>query len=217
MKRLIAVLLVMGVIMTAFADDVGIEQIKLPDDRSYKKASSTTVSLTLSGSYGKVWFSKGSGTSAIPEYALTMQAPDQLVTNLHGNTGVDNTSPKVFAKSTTGVSDGLYLNWNIVSAVPVIVSLEIAEPMKRSVSEGVQLDVNDKIGWSVKSGGQTISVSVNNTETASNGGKVDVHTKDAVKYGEAASQIIEVETDNVWGKNNGKYTATLTAYIRIGG
>ena len=86
--------------------------------------------------------------------------------------------------------------------------------MKRSVSEGVQLDDNDKIGWSVKSGGQTISVSVNNTETASNGGKVDVHKKDAVKYGEAASQIIEVETDNVWGKNNGTYTATLTAYIR---
>ena len=216
MKRLIAVLLVMGVIMTAFADDVGIEQKTLT--KSDQEASSTTVSLTLSGSYGKVWFSKGSGTSAISEYELTMQAPDQLVTNLHGNTGVDNTSPKVFAKSTTGVSDGLYLNWNIVSAVPVIVSLEITEPMKkRSVSEGVQLDDNDKIGWSVKSGGQTISVSVNNTETASNGGKVDVHTKDAVKYGEAASQIIEVETDNVWGKNNGRYTATLTAYIRIGG
>ena len=79
-----------------------------------------------------------------------------------------------------------------------------------------KLDVNDKIGWSVKSGGQTISVSDSGTVSNENG-KVVVHKKNAVKYGEAASQIIKVETDNVWGKNNGKYTATLTAYIRIGG
>lgn len=211
MKRLIAVLLVMGVIMTAFADDVRIEQIELTS--SDQKASSTTVSLELSGSFGKVWFSKGSGTAAIANYDLTMQDPDQLVTNLHGNTGTDNTSPKVFAKSATGSNDGLYLNWNIVSTVKVSVSLEITAPMVRSVTKGTTLNVDDKIGWSVKSGGQTLSVndtgSLSNTE-----GKVVVHTKEAVKYGEAASQIIEVETDNVWGKNNGKYTATLKAYIK---
>ena len=49
MKRLIAVLLVMGVIMTAFADDGVIVQKTL--STSDQEASSTTVSLTLSGSY----------------------------------------------------------------------------------------------------------------------------------------------------------------------
>lgn len=208
MKRLIAVLLVMGVIMTAFADDVIIEQKTLTN--ADQKASSTKVSLTLSGSYGKVWFSKGSGTAAIGNYDLTMQAPDQLVTNLHGNTG-EGASPKVFAKSTTGVSDGLYLNWNIVSAVPVIVSLEITAPMVRTVAESEIVGDNDKIGWSVKSGGQTLSVT---DSGAVNNGNAVVYTKNSVKYGEAASQIIEVETDNVWGKNIGEYTATLTAYIK---
>lgn len=203
MKRLIAVLLVMGVIMTAFA----VEQKAITG--TYTEASSTTVSLTLSGNFGKVWFSKGNGTGVISNYDLTMQVPNELVENLTGNTG-GASSPKVYAKSGTD-SEGLYLNWNIVSTVRVAVYLEIKEPMKRSVSEGVKLDDNDKIGWSVESGGQTLSVTDSGNVT---NGKAVVYTKQAAKYGEASSQIINVETDNVWGKNNGVYTATLKAYIK---
>lgn len=206
MKRLIAVLLVMGVIMTTFASVVN--QIEL--EGSDKPASSTTVSLELSGNCGKVWFSEGKGGVATETYALTMQAPN-LVTNVNGNTGAN---PKVCAKSASGEDHGLYLNWNIVSTVKVSVSLGIIAPMKKDGTES-STDVNDRIGWSVTSGGQTISVS--DTGTVSNeNGKVVVHTKNAVKYGEASSQIIDVETDNVWGKNNGTYTAILTAYIRTG-
>ena len=204
MKRLIAVLLVMGVIMTAFSA----EQKAITGTDT--EASSTTVSLTLSGNFGKVWFSRGRGTAAIPNYNLTMQDPNVLVENLTGNTG-EASSPKVYAKSGTD-SEGLYLNWNIVSTVPVAVSLEITAPMKKDGTES-STDVNDRIGWSVTSGEQTISVS--DTGTVSNeNGKVVVHTKNAVKYGEASSQIINVETDNVWGKNNGNYTATIKAYIK---
>ena len=214
MKRLIAVLLVMGVVMTAFASVV-INQIELKG--SDQPASSTTVSLELSGNYGKVWFSEGRGGAATGTYALTMQAPN-LVTNVNGNTGADNTNPKVFATSASESSGhGLYLNWNIVSTVPVSVSLGITEPMVRTGTNEESASADDKIGWSVKSGEKTISVSVNDDGTASSGGRVVVYTKDKVKYGEASSQIIDVETDNVWGKNNGRYTATLTAYIRIGG
>lgn len=205
MKRLIAVLLVMGVIMTAFADDVRIGQIEL--DSSYKEASSTTVSLTLSGNFGRVWFSIGSGNSAISDYALTMQKPNELVESLRGNTG-EASSPKVYAKSGTD-SEGLYLNWNIVSTVSVDVYLEITAPMVRSMTGEARND--DKIGWIVESGGQTLSVTDSGHVTS---GKAVVYTKQAEKYGEASSQIINVETDNVWGKNNGDYTATLKAYIK---
>ena len=209
MKRLIAVLLVMGVIMTAFADDVVIVQKTL--STSDQEASSTTVSLKLSGNYGKVWFSEGRGGAATGTYALTMQDPN-LVTNVNGNTGADNTNPKVFATSASESSGhGLYLNWNIVSTVPVSVSLGITKPMLRTGTNAESASKYDKIGWSVKSGEQTLSV--NDAGTVNNGQAV-VHTKDAAKYGEASSQIIDVETDNVWGKNNGTYTATLTAYIR---
>lgn len=204
MKRFIAVLLVMGVIMTAFAD-VTISQIAITD--SYKTASSTTILLTLSGNYGKVWFSKGYGASAISNYDLTMLTPNELVPSLNGNEGT-STSPKVYAKSTDDTSNGLYLNWNIVSAVPVEVYLKIEAPMVRNIATPT---ADDKIGWSVTSGTQTLSVK--DDGTVSNGTAI-VHTKNAEKYGEASSQMVKVETDNVWGKNNGSYSATLTALIK---
>ena len=105
----------------------------------------------------------------------------------------------------------------IVAGYKVVNVLEDKVGVKRIYTNGTEssTDVNDRIGWSVTSGGQTISVS--DTGTVSNENrKVVVHTKDAVKYGEASSQIIDVETDNVWGKNNGTYTAILIAYISTG-
>ena len=203
MKRLIAVLLVMGVIMTAFA---AVDQKTITTSNT--EAASTTVSLTLSGNFGKVWFSKGKGTGFISNYNLTMQDPNELMTSLNGNEGTES-SPKVYAKSTDTELEGLYLNWNIVSTVKVAVSLKITAPMVRTM-EGTA-DTDDKIGWSVVCNGQTLKAADSGAVT--NGNPV-VYTKDKAKYGEASSQMIKVETDNVWGKNNGSYTANLKAYIK---
>ena len=204
MKRLIAVLLVMGVIMTAFAGTATGTKGPIPISNAEAKAADTDVVLNLNQNAGIVWFSKGEVNQSISTYNLSLPESIGLNQSTSGNTDL------------VATGTDLKLNWNIVSSVPVSVYLEITEPMVRNVTEGVALTKDDKIGWKVKSGGETISVIVNDTGTASNGGKVVVHTKDTLKYGEATSQIIEVETDNVWGKNNGTYTATLTAYIRTG-
>lgn len=206
MKRFIAVLLVMGVIMTALVAGTS-GQLALKT--TAQDAASTTVSLSLSGNYGIVWFSNGAGNStAISNYDLTMQAPNTLVQNTNGNSGTEG-SPKVFAQSKDNPTEGLYLNWNIISTVSVDIYLKVTAPMVRATSE--TLTVYDKIGWSVKSGSKTISVPENYTGDAKS---EVVYTKDAVKFGNAGTQIIQIETDNVWGKNNGNYTATLTAVIK---
>ena len=206
MKRFIAVLLVMGVIMTALVAGTS-GQLAL--STTAQDAASTTVSLSLSGNYGIVWFSKGAGNStAISNYDLTMQVPITLVQNTNGNTGTEG-SPKVFAQSKDNTTDGLYLNWNIISTVPVDIYLKVTAPMVRTISG--DLTVEDKIGWIVKSNDQTLSVS--DTGTVTNGAAV-VFSKSADKFGNAGTQIIQIETDNVWGKNNGNYTATLTAVIK---
>ena len=204
MKRLIAVLLVMGVIMTAFAEAATGTKGPIPISNEEAKAAETDVVLNLNQNAGIVWFSVD-GNQNVSTYNLSLPESIGLNQSTSGNTDL------------VATGTDLKLNWNIVSSVPVSVYLEITAPMVRNVAEGVALTKDDKIGWKVKSGGETISVSVNDTGTASNGGKVVVHTKDTLKYGEAASQIIEVETDNVWGKNKGTYTATLTAYIKTAG
>ena len=208
MKRFIAVLLVMGVIMTAFAEEVVIHRIELTGDN--QNAASTTVTLTLDGNYGKVWFSKGEGNGPISNYNLVMVAPNELVTSLLGNEGTAS-SPKVYAKSAEGTSDGLYLNWNIVSTVPVCVSLNISTPLTKTHGVDETVTTKDKIGWAVTSNGKTLSVS--DTGTVTNGTAI-VDTKNATTYGKTGSQLVEIETDNVWSKNNGTYTATLTALIK---
>lgn len=206
MKRFIAFLLVMGVIMTALVAGTS-GQLAL--SITAQNAASTTVSLSLSGNYAIVWFSKGAGNStAISNYDLQMQAPNTLVQNINGNSGKEG-SPKVFAQSKDDTTDGLYLNWNIISTVPVDIYLKVTAPMVRTTSE--TLTVDDKIGWSVTSGSKTISVLENYTGDAKS---EVVYTKNADKFGNAGTQIIQIETDNVWGKNNGGYTATLTALIK---
>ena len=202
MKRLIAVLLVMGVIMTAFAGTATGTQGPISISNAEAKAADTDVVLILNQNAGIVWFSKGDDNQSISTYSLSLPESIGLNQSTSGNNNL------------VATGTDLKLNWNIVSSVPVSVYLEITAPMVRTDAKSITGD--DKIGWKVKSGGETISVIVNDTGTASNGGKVVVHTKDILKYGEADSQIIEVETDNVWGKNNGTYTATLTAYIKTG-
>ena len=204
MKRLIAVLLVMGVIMTAFAE-TATETATGTAGRVYiidtaTPAAETDVVLSLNQNAGIVWFSSGANQN-VNTYVLSLPEISGLNQSTSGN---DNW----FAKGTD-----LKLNWNIVSVVPVSISLEITAPMTRTVEEGSTLSDDDKIGWKVTSGGQTISFGENDTQPAS---KV-VYKKNTVKYGEAGSQSIVVETNNVWGKNSGKYTATLTAYIKTTG
>lgn len=202
MKRLIAVLLIMGVIMTAFAGTATGTRGPISISNAEAIAADTDVVLILNKNAGIVWFSKGENSQSISTYSLSLPESIGLNQSTSGNNDL------------VATGTDLKLNWNIVSSVPVSVSLGITEPMKKDGTES-STDVNDRIGWSVTSGGQTISVS--DTGTVSNeNGKVVVHTKSAVKYGEAGSQIIEVATNNVWGKNNGTYTATLTAYIRTG-
>ena len=204
MKRLIAVLLIMGVIMTAFAE-TATETATGTAGRMYitgtaNPAATTDVVLSLNQNAGIVWFSSGANQN-VDTYVLSLPGIDGLNQSTSGN---DNW----FAKGTD-----LKLNWNIVSVVPVSISLEITAPMVRNVTEGVALNEDDKIGWKVISGGQTLRV--DDAGNLTNGNAV-VYTKNTVKYGEAGSQPIVVETNNVWGKNSGKYTATLTAYIKTG-
>lgn len=201
MKRLIAVLLVMGVIMTAFAETAKGTQGPISISNAEAKAADTDVVLILNKNAGIVWFSEGEGNQSISTYSLSLPESIGLNQSTSGNNDL------------VATGTDLKLNWNIVSSVPVSVYLEITEPMKRSVSEGVQLGDNDKIGWKVISGGQTLRV--DDAGNLTNGNAV-VYTKNTVKYGEAGSQPIVVETNNVWGKNSGTYTATLTAYIKTG-
>ena len=110
MKRLIAVLLVMGVIMTAFA-----ETAVVPDapDGTGALAAQTTVVLEMNQNIAVVWFTKGEDNTT--RYNLT------LPQNLEQNTS-----------SWVAEGNDLYLNWNIVSKDKVQIDLSISEPMKSS-------------------------------------------------------------------------------------
>ena len=197
MKRLIAVLLVMGVIMTAFAGTATGTQGPISISNEEAKAADTDVVLNLNQNAGIVWFSAGDNQN-VDTYVLSLPGIDGLNQSTSGNTDL------------VATGTDLKLNWNIVSSVPVSVYLEITAPMVRNVTEGVALTKDDKIGWKVTSGGVTISVGENNTESASQ----VVHTKNTLKYGEAGFQIIEVATNTVWGKNIGIYEAVLKANIK---
>ena len=140
MKRLIAVLLIMGVIMTAFAE-TATETATGTAGRVYiidtaTPAAKTDVVLSLNQNAGIVWFSSGANQN-VDTYVLSLPGIDGLNQSTSGN---DNW----VAKGTD-----LKLNWNIVSVVPVSISLEITAPMVRNVTEGVALNEDDKIGWKV--------------------------------------------------------------------
>ena len=200
MKRLIAVLLVMGVIMTAFAETATGTAGRKEITNEVNPTATTDVVLSLNQNAGIVWFSAGDNQN-VDTYVLSLPGIDGLNQNTSGN------------QDWVATGRDLQLNWNIVSVVPVSISLEITAPMVRNVTEGVALNEDDKIGWKVISGGQTLRV--DDAGNLTNGNAV-VYTKNTVKYGEAGSQPIVVETNNVWGKNSGTYTATLTAYIKTG-
>lgn len=191
MKRLIAVLLVMGVIMTAFA-----ETAVVPDGTGVV-AAQTNVVLDMNQNIAVVWFTKGDVNTTW--YNLT------LPQNLDQNTS-----------SWVAEGNDLYLNWNIVSKDKVQIDLSISGPMKN--------DSNDAIDWNVSftqlstngSDDGTSATTLTTESSDSSSGKIvgTAYKKNGNVYGNKGRLPISITTENIYGKNIGKYTAVITATVK---
>ena len=194
MKRFIAVLLVMGVIMTAFA-----ESVVVPDGTASTEGASaaqTTVVLEMNQNIAVVWFTKGEDNTT--RYNLT------LPQNLEQNTS-----------SWVAEGNDLYLNWNIVSKDKVQIDLSISEPMKNG---------SNAIGWNVaftrlSTNGSDNGTSVTILTKESSGGTSDkeegtAYKKNGNAYGDKGRLPISITTENIYGKNIGTYTAVITATVK---
>ena len=194
MKRLIAVLLVMGVIMTAFA-----ESVVVPDGTASTEGASaaqTTVVLEMNQNIAVVWFTKGEDNTT--EYNLT------LPQNLEQNTS-----------SWVAEGNDLYLNWNIVSKDKVQIDLSISEPMKNG---------SNAIGWNVaftrlstngSDNGTSVTILTKESSDSSLDKKVGTaYKKNGNVYGNKGRLPISITTENIYGKNIGKYTAVITATVK---
>ena len=181
---------------------------------SATEISRTTVKLSLEDDYATVWFSKeAANTEAISEYALSLKNPKSLIQNTSGN----GQSEKIYAGSGESVGNGLFINWNIISASNVLITLKIDTPLKQADAK----DENQKIGWTVSwkytesndPNGSNELISFADDSTASEAVS-DVYKKNGSIYGEGSSKQITIVTDNVWGKNKTKeYSAVLYAEI----
>ena len=114
----------------------------------------------------------------------------------------------------------MYLNWNIVSAADVKITLTMTSPLAQS---GVEEDRSKKIGWTVewKYTGTKDVTPVDKTIALADNAALNAFSTDSVYlkngelYGNAGSKQIKITTDNVWDKNkDGFYKATLTATIK---
>ena len=204
MKRLIAVLLVMGVIMTVFA-----ETAEEPDSTGIATAT-TDVVLEMNQNIAVVWFTEGEDSTT--SYKLT------LPQNLYQNTS-----------SWVAEGNNLYLNWNIVSCSGVQIELMIDGPLVEQVegqAEG-QVDTN-KIGWKISFKPTEYSGSSVNTEASTDTVVISAEypglnnklfetavTKDNTVYGSSGTlSIDEIITENTYGKKVGNYKATLIANVK---
>ena len=177
--------------------------------------TNTTVKLSLEDDYATVWFSKkAANTEAISEYALSLKNPESLIQNTSGN----GQSEKIYAGSGESVGNGLFINWNIISASNVLITLKIDTPLKQADAT----DENQKIGWTVSwkyttsndSNGSDESIHLADSATDSDEVSASVYLKNGSIYGEGGSKQITIVTDNVWGKNKTKeYSAVLYAEI----
>lgn len=203
MKRLIAVLLVMGVIMTAFAASGSAGRLNNITGSS-TTAADTEVVLNLNQNVGIVWFSAGENQN-VSTYYLTL--PE--ITSLNQSNSE--------TQNWCATGNNLKLNWNIVSCNSVKIELSIDGELKGK---------NDNtIGWKLSF--KTTSYS-GNTRTkegtstficAGYPAQTDVLTATAITknktvYGSRGSLAIdEIITENTYGKNVDIYKATLTAKI----
>ena len=200
MKRLIAVLLVMGVIMTAFAatGTVGNKEISsIP-----RLAADTEVVVKLDQNIGVIWFSTSSNNN-VSRYNLTLPTEENLSQSISGN------------DDWVASGSELFLNWNIISKDSVKVSLQISSPMVGDSSSNT-----DKLGWTVSwyptttqdpSEGDAKSISRASTES----GAVSeiAYTKNGTKYGNASQKQLWIYTENTFGKNADTYRAVLKATV----
>ena len=200
MKRLIAVLLVMGAIMTAFAatGTAGNKEIS----RRSQKAADTEVVVKLDQNIGVIWFSTSTNNN-VSRYNLTLPTEDNLSQSISGN------------DDWVASGSDLFLNWNIISKDNVKVSLQISSPMVGDTSSN-----HDKLGWTVSwyptttlepSEGDAKSISRASTES----GAVSeiAYTKNGTKYGNASQKQLWIYTENTFGKNADTYRAVLKATV----
>lgn len=200
MKRLIAVLLVMGVIMTTFAATGSAGKKELTKNEI--KAADTEVVLTLNQNIGVVWFST-STEEDVRRYNLTLPSYGAVSQNISGNS------------DWTASGSDLYLNWNIISKKNVVISLQISSPMVGDSSS------DNKIGWTVSwyptsttnpTEGSTASIS----RTSEQEGDVSAvaYTKNGTAYGNASQKRLWILTENTYGKAIDTYRADLIATIK---
>ena len=205
MKRLIVVLLVMGVIMTAFAEEGTSGRMYVTSTPT--KAAETEVVLDLNQNAGIVWFSAGDNQN-VSTYYLTLPNINGLNQSTEGN-------GNWVARGTD-----LKLNWNIVSCSGVQIDLEIDGVLKG------ENDSDNTIGWMLTFdktaySGNTGTPEEENIEIyAGYPGKTGNNltetaiTKDNSIYGSSGYLLIdEIITENTYGKNVDVYKATLTAKI----
>ncbi|MGN0841290.1 MAG: hypothetical protein ACI4NB_10730 [Candidatus Ornithospirochaeta sp.] len=216
MKRLIAVLLVMGVIMTAFAETAtgtaGRKEIR----NEVTPAAETDVVLNLDQNVGIVWFSAGVNQN-VSTYSLSLPEINKLNKSTSGN-------GNWVAKGTD-----LKLNWNIVSCSGVQIELMIDGPLVEQVegqAEG-QVDTN-KIGWKISfkptgysgSSVKTVSsdtavISAGYSSLTTDTLSATAVTKDNTVYGSSGTlSIDEIITENTYRKKVATYKATLIANVK---
>ena len=202
MKRLIAVLLVMGVIMTVFA-----ETAEEPDSTGIATAT-TDVVLEMNQNIAVVWFTEGEESTT--SYKLT------LPQNLYQNTS-----------SWVAEGNNLYLNWNIVSCSGVQIELMIDGPLVKQVEGQAagQADT-DTIGWKISFKknsyvGNTGTPESTDTEissgypNSSENRSATAVTKNNTVYGSSGTLSIDkIITENTYGKKVGNYKATLIANVK---
>ena len=207
MKKAFLILIGLLTVVSIFATDSEVTSLA---------TSSTTVKLSLEGDYATVWFSKeAANTEAISEYALSLKNPGSLKQDTSGNGGQDD---NIYAGSDESAENGLFINWNIISASNVLITLKIDTPLKQADAK----DVNQKIGWKASwkytasndSNGSDKSIYLADSATDSDEDSANVYLKNGSIYGEGGSKQITIVTDNVWGKNKTKeYSAVLYAEI----
>ncbi len=191
MKRLIAVLLVMGVIMTAFA-----EEAVVPNNTTIT-TSQTYVVLDMNQNIAVVWFTKGDTNTTW--YTLTLP------------TTLEQSTDSWVASS----NDDLYLNWNIVSKDNVQIDLSISDPMKDDSGN----KIGWKVSFTKKSSNNEengTSVTTLEKKSTDDTGAVErtAYLKNGTVYGDKGSLPISIITENIYRKNTGVYKALITATVK---
>ena len=203
MKRLIAVLLVMGVIMTAFAETETGTKRPIPISNEEAKAAETDVVLNLNQNAGIVWFSVD-GNQNVSTYSLSLPEINKLNKSTSGN-------GNWVAKGTD-----LKLNWNIVSCSKVKIDLIVSGKLKG------QNNSSNEIGWKVSFKKNSYGIP-ESTDTVISAGypslttntlSATAVTKNNTVYGSSGTlSIDEIITENTYEKKVDNYKATLTAKV----